>query len=798
MDNPKSAPASLPASLPEHRNRLADETSPYLLQHAFNPVDWYPWGPEAIEEARRREVPIFLSIGYSTCYWCHVMERESFEDEATAAVMNERFVCVKVDREERPDIDDVYMAATQMMTGHGGWPMSAFLEPQHLRPFYCGTYFPPEPRHGLASFTQVLLGISDAFEHQRSEVFEQAESVADGVRQHLSPDEPRAVTIEHVRSAAGALLQTHDRVEGGFGGAPKFPQPVYLLFLLDVLDRSADGQTTAAVEGCLRLTLDRMAAGGLFDHAGGGFHRYCVDGTWTVPHFEKMLYDNAQLAEIYARAGRRFDDDWYRQIVRRTLGFVQREMTAAEGGFASALDAEVDGKEGLNYLWTEAEVRELLADDDAEFAVEVYGLSQTNFKDPHHPEEPARNVLRLEHRPERVAEKLGLGLAEFSAKLDAVNAALLRARDERKQPHRDDKVITAWNGMMIGAIARASVALDDPSLLEPAKQAAAFVLDRLHGEQGLARTYRAGKTTGVGVLEDSAYLIDGLLALHEADPDRGWLAHAEQLWAEADARFADAETGGLYDTASDGEELFVRPRTTYDGAVPSGASVMLNNACALVRHHPDQAGVYAKRAVEIARAISAEIATQPVSCVNSTRAVMHLLDLGEIDGRPIADLLAEAPDAPPPASPAPAGPRPVRVLADLEKVRVTPESPVEVRLVLEIDDGWHVLAADPVPESSDIPRGLIPLRVGLISGQGVAVYAEYPEGEPYGGAFAESDEADLLVHHDRVELRVVLERKEGVGAGPGEPVLGVTVQPCTDDRCVEPVTLPLGIEVELD
>src|ERR1043165_6403662 len=333
-----------------HTNRLAKETSPYLLQHAHNPVDWFPWGIEAFAEARKRGVPIFLSIGYSTCYWCHVMERECFESEEIAAQMNRGFLCIKVDREERPDLDDIYMAATQMTTGRGGWPMSVFLEPEKLRPFYCGTYFPPEPRGGMRSFPQILEAISGAWKNERDEVAQQSETLANAVREHLGTVESTVpVGLGHVSKAAQTLLRMLDRVHGGFGSAPKFPQPVFLEFLLDIREVAADEATRDATDQALRLTLDRMACGGMNDQIGGGFHRYSVDEKWLVPHFEKMLYDNAQLAAVYARAGTIYNDDFYRRTARRTIEYILKEMTQPSGAFSSAQDAEVDGREGGNY-----------------------------------------------------------------------------------------------------------------------------------------------------------------------------------------------------------------------------------------------------------------------------------------------------------------------------------------------------------------------------------------------------------------------------------------------------------------
>jgi uncharacterized protein YyaL (SSP411 family) len=449
-------------------------------------VDWRPWGEEAFLEARRRGVPIFLSVGYSTCYWCHVMERESFESEAIARLMNERFVCVKVDREERPDVDDLYMAATQIMTGRGGWPMSCFLEPDTLRPFWCGTYFPPSPRHGMPGFPQILEGLSSAWRDKRGEIVEQAEHVAAAVSEQLAAARaPAGVGLEHVSQAARALLTSFDRVNGGFGGAPKFPQPVFLELLLDVRDSAGDDATRDAVDQAVRLTLDRMACGGINDHVGGGFHRYSVDATWTVPHFEKMLYDNAQLAAVYARAGATYDDAFYREVAGRTLDYVQREMTGPEGELYSAEDAEVDGREGGNYVWQPDEVRAALGTDDAALAIKVYGLEGgPNFRDPHHAESPPAYVLRLSGRPEKVAAELGVTVEALRERMGRIDARLYEVRARRPQPRLDDKVLTAWSGLMIGALARAGLALKRREHVEAAARAADFVFTRMRDGAG--------------------------------------------------------------------------------------------------------------------------------------------------------------------------------------------------------------------------------------------------------------------------------------------------------------------------
>jgi len=791
-----SQPARCPTETDRPPNRLAGESSPYLLQHAHNPVDWYPWGDEAIEAARRRGVPIFLSIGYSTCYWCHVMERESFENESIAGIMNERFVCVKVDREERPELDEIYMAATVMMTGHGGWPMSVFLEPDQLRPFYCATYFPPEPRQRMPGFPQVLRGMSDAWRNRRDDVIAQAEQLAGAVREHLAGARGRTAAIgaEQVQQAAGVLLQIFDSTNGGFGGAPKFPQPVFLDLLMDVRERAGDDGTRTATDNAVRTTLDAMAIGGVYDQAGGGFHRYAVDATWTVPHFEKMLYDNAQLAETYARAARLYDDRFYRRVVRETLDYVLREMTldADPGGaLFSAQDAEVDHREGLNYLWTPEQMRDVLAPEDAELAIGAYGLeSGPNFRDPHHPDEPPRNVLRLSARPAELAARFDLSREAFLERLDRIDAELLEARLRRKQPSTDDKILASWNGLMIAGLARGAALLDEPRFLDAAEHAAGFVLDEMRTEDAeLIRSWRGGKPGPPGVLEDYAFLLYGLTTLGEVGAAMGrdaeaYLESARALYDTARPLFWDDRHAGFYDTRADRTDLFVRTRATHDGATPSGVSMMLRSLVAL--HELTAEPRYLDDAIATLESISTAIVEGPSNTANSVRALITLLAKPEAAKR-VAQLGPTGehpPDQPDAARPGP-GFTPVEVYADAERIALAGDEPAEVNLVIRIKEGYHIVAADPGPGG----QGLIPLRVHVINGTGIDAYADYPDGEPYG----ENDE--LRVHSGEVELRIAVER---AGDWSGRPLLGVTYQACTETECMMPTTVELDVAIDAE
>ena len=542
-------------------NRLAGETSPYLLQHANNPVDWFPWGGEALAKAASEDKPIFLSIGYAACHWCHVMERESFEDEVTAALMNERFVSIKVDREERPDLDGIYMDAVQALTGQGGWPLSAFLTPTG-EPFYAGTYFPPEARHGLPAFRDVLSGIAEAWRDRREEIVGQGAKIAEVIERAAGAAAGEASLDEALADTAAATLRrTFDPSWGGFGAAPKFPQPMTLEFLLR---RSVRG-SLGALE-MVTTTLDHMADGGIYDHVGGGFARYSTDERWHVPHFEKMLYDNALLLQLYTRAWQVSGRDRYRTVAAETADYLLREMQHPEGGFFSSQDADSEGVEGKFFTWSWDELRRLVGEPVAR----AFGASpEGNWAGDGH---GATNVLWRPRSIADMAEEMKIDAGELAAGVDDARVTLFAARESRVRPATDDKVLAAWNGMAIGALAEAGRVFAAARYVAAAARAGAFVFERLRGADGrLLRSWRDGAAGTGGFLDDHALLASACLTLYETTFDLIWFERARELGADMRRLFADP-SGGFFQTGSDAEALLVRPKELYDNATPSGNS----------------------------------------------------------------------------------------------------------------------------------------------------------------------------------------------------------------------------------
>jgi uncharacterized protein YyaL (SSP411 family) len=567
----------------KHTNRLIHETSPYLLQHAHNPVEWYPWGEEALQKARQEDKPILLSVGYSACHWCHVMERESFENEEIANLMNKYFVSIKVDREERPDIDSIYMQAVQAMTQQGGWPMTVFLTPDG-RPFFGGTYFPPDDRqYGqqvMPGFRRILLSLAEAYQSRRQDVEEQASQLGDYLKQHSgaplrsrSKDSAGNMPLDILSRAAQGLAKSFDAEHGGFGDAPKFPNTMSLELLLrvhlhkvkgEISDQASQGGITE--REIVETSLRHMANGGIYDQLGGGFHRYSVDAEWLVPHFEKMLYDNALLIQLYLHAYLVTNNPFYERIVEETLQYVVREMVSAEGGFYSTQDADSEGEEGKFFLWTEEEIKHSLDAHDAALFIDYYGVTRGgNFE--------GKNILNVVREIEEVADRAQLSEDEVQNSLARSRAVLFKDREQRIKPGRDEKVLTSWNGLMLRSFAEAARYLNRPDYLQVASNNADFLLRSLRRDGRLLRTYKDGRAHLNGYLEDYAFLADGLLALYEASFDVRWFNEARSLMDQAIDLFADEQNGGFFDTGVDHEELVSRPKDIMDNATPAGNSV---------------------------------------------------------------------------------------------------------------------------------------------------------------------------------------------------------------------------------
>jgi len=571
----------------KYTNRLIHETSPYLFQHAHNPVDWYPWGEEALQKAQQEDKPILLSVGYSACHWCHVMERESFENEQIAAIMNQYFVPIKVDREERPDIDTVYMQAVQAMTQHGGWPMTVFLMPDG-RPFYGGTYFPPQDRsYGgntrMPGFPSILLSLAKVYQEQRAEVEEQATQLAEFLKQHSNTplrgrgnDQLGVPQLSMLLTASHELAEAFDKVDGGFGAAPKFPSTMALEFLLRIHLHQRNGELISSQEQSgpselemVELSLQHMAHGGIYDQLGGGFHRYSVDDKWLVPHFEKMLYDNALLSRIYLHTYLVTGNPLYRRIVEETLQYVVREMTSPEGGFYSTQDADSEGEEGKIFLWTPTEVMHELAPEDAKLFMRYYDVTdQGNFE--------GKNILHVKQNEQKVADSSGITLEELQTSLKRSREALFAVRERRIKPGRDEKILTSWNGLMLRSFAEAARYLKRSDYLQVAITNATFLLSQLRQDGRLLRTYKDGRARLNGYLEDYTFLADGLLALYEASFDLHWFTEARALMDQAIELFADEQHGGFFDTGNDHETLISRPKDIMDNATPAGNSVAMD------------------------------------------------------------------------------------------------------------------------------------------------------------------------------------------------------------------------------
>ena len=721
-------------------NRLIHETSPYLLLHAHNPVDWYPWSDEALALAKRENRLIFLSVGYATCYWCHVMEREVFSNPEIAKMMNEHFINIKIDREERPDLDEIYMTATQLLVQRAGWPNSVFLTPD-LKPFYAGTYFPPIDTPNRPGFPTILDAVHEAWVEREAEVIESAEQIATAIEMATSRGftalTARALDRSVPTAALDYLRTAYDMTHGGFGAAPKFPSPSNLEFLLSEYERTTD----ASVLKMVTRTLDTMAYGGIYDQMGGGFHRYSVDAKWLVPHFEKMLYDNAQLAKIYLKAYQLTEEPQYRRVAEEVFSFIFREMTAPEGGFYSALDAETDAEEGKYYVWTADEIQKALGKKEASRFNTVYGVDKgTNFE--------GKNVLYV---PEGSA-------SEDSLKdLAAARQKVLAARSEREYPLLDTKVIVNWNGLMIDALAYGYDVLGDERYLNAASKAARFILDTMRKPDGeLFHTYTAGTVKQDAYLDDYAFLARGLLGLYRATGDAEWLDSARTLTDQMIQLFWDDRNGGFYYTKSDAKHLIVRSKKPYDSSIPSGNAVAVENLLAL----GDNYRGYAEKTLHI---FAESMVQSPSSFMHAHFSLNNYLTSEEDQ-------------------------------ESLESSTVTATATVKnrdgevynVELQLRIAAGWHINANPPGQDN------LIPTTVAVAADAPVKIVdIAYPKGRTTRFEFSEMP---LNVYEKTVTIPLRLKLEPNVPREKNTPIiLKLTYQPCNDTQCLLPRTLDIRL-----
>ena len=728
-------------STPTHENRLSQELSPYLRLHAHNPVDWYPWGDEALAKARREDKPIFLSVGYSSCYWCHVMERLVFSDPDIAHLMNQFFVNIKVDREERPDIDQIYMTATQLMTGHGGWPNSVFLTPD-LNPFFAGTYFPPEDSHGRPGFPRVIQALHVAWQEKRQELEKQADQISQSLlRIHTTRPVSAKVEGDLVGKAIGHIEKRFDPINGGLSTAPKFPPDHALNLLLTAYRHNPQAKYLDMVE----QTLHHMARGGIRDHLGGGFHRYATDARWRVPHFEKMLYNQALLAHNFLRAYQITKKMAYRIAAEEILGFVSREMTDSKGGFYSALDAETEAEEGAYYTWTEEGIRQTLK-KDAEFFLSCYALEPLP--------EGTTGVIYKAETDSTLSVRHQIDATTLHARLSPLKEKLLNARSQRQRPLLDDKIITAWNGLMIGAYARAYEVLTRDKYLIAAQKAADFIHNNLRDADGdLYRIYREGQRKGEAYQEDYVYLIDGLLHLYRATHSARYLQDALSLAERMHTAFWDTTDGGYFFTQNQ-NEMIVRTKSFYDSALPSGNAVALHVLWEL--RTLTQNPLYAQRALALTNSFTS-------LAENTPGALLHF-----IHGTMMASSPILAPDS--------------LVTASATVLSSDIANTIKVNVRLNIASGWHIQASNPTDDY------LIPTRLTLDTEIAEIAQISYPSAENLQFPFAEHA---IAVYTDSLNVPLTLSYK----TRPQNLWLRLTYQACDSTRCLSPQTLGIAVNI---
>ena len=759
---------------PKHTNRLAKETSPYLLLHRHNPVEWYPWGAEAYEKARRENKPIFLSIGYSSCHWCHVMERESFADEEIAKILNEHFVCIKVDREELPDVDEMYMNAVQMLPeGRGGWPLSAFLTPD-LKPFFGGTYFPPVDRGRLPAFSTVLQFVIGFWKDHRDQAEQRGERVMDLLRQY---NRPRGFALgkldrEIADHTVNGLVARFDPEYGGFGYRadepmiPKFPQPPTLEFLAYMARQQDDARARAM----LLLTLDRIGRGGIRDHLGGGFHRYSTDRFWQVPHFEKMLYDNAQLTRVYLDAFEFTSDRNYADLAKLAFAFVAREMTSPDGGFYSALDADSDDEEGKYYVWTAKEVKALLSPREHDLFTAVCGMS--GAPQMREPGQPGRYVLQLEAALPDLAARQNVPAGELVGLLEPAFLKLIAARNKRARPLTDTKIMTDWNALMIAALADGFRVLKDDAYRAAAERSAELILSKCRSADGqLLHIVPAGSAKVSAYLIDYAFLTRAMLALNRATGDERWLREARSLADQMLKLFWDDSAGGFFDTAAEQQSVLVRFKSSHDGVLPSGNGAAVRALVELAVRTGE--GRYAELAGRSLASFAGVLAVDPNECPNMVLGLCEYLDAK----LPDAHLTARS--------------RPSIVSADafvsVDKLR--PGREFQVAVVASINSEYHIYANPPSK------RDFLPTTLAVTSDLELEdVRVKYPAARQFR---AEGVDEAINVYNGQALIRATVRLSDKTNANAGELRLALRFQACNNQRCLAPQTLEIVVPVEV-
>ena len=770
VDEPKKDKEKDKAKEKGKPNNLAKSSSPYLLQHAYNPVNWYPWGPEAFEKAKKEKKLIFLSIGYSACHWCHVMERESFSNPEIAKLLNASFVCIKVDREERPDVDDIYMTALNVSGEQGGWPLSMFLTPEG-KPIFGATYFPPEDKKvgedTIPGF-KTILGKVVEFDKDRTDLEKQADRIAAATVEALDANSRVAVLVPLNRELLTGALDVFDidPEHGGTGNkarmyrGTKFPRPPVWGFLLSQSKKPDQD----ALKKKVSLTLAKMLEGGIYDHLGGGFHRYSTERTWTVPHFEKMLYDNAQLVELYSEAFAAEPRPEYKRVVAETLGFIKREMTSPEGGFYSALDADSNEKEGEFYVWTADEIKKILGTDaDTALFKAVYGIAAPNFEDKYH-------ILRLPKALAEIAKEQKLTETELLAKLEPLKKKLFDVRAKRERPFLDTKIIAAWNGQMIAGYAKAGQVFKEKAYTDAAVTAAEFILTKMRDKDGrLLRIFAAPpgekpSAKGTAFLDDYSYVIHGLLNLHEATGDAKWLTAAKELTDAAVKWYGDGQKGGFFFAASDGEKLFARAKDSYDGVQPSGNSQMARNLLRLgLKTKTDE---YRDRGIRTVKAFALALRTNPNSMPAMLRALDELLDAaGEPDK-------ADPKDKPAPKKPKESG----DVVTPKLSLEAAKDGKRAFSLTLTVVDPWHLYANPVGLETLAESQTEVTVYVG---GKKVEAKVEYPKGKE----IADSVAGKYLVYEGEVKLTGTFPYAEG------DVEMRVKLTACKEGTCLLPSVL---------